>query len=319
MQSFLKLTLRLVLRYLARPMLGPPVSTAIQRQWIWLLTRTMLTAPGVRRSVETCGGSPCERLQSPAGGSERAVLYLHGGAYVLGSPASHRALTSHLAVFADATVLVPEYRLAPEHPYPAALDDALAAYLRLLEQFAPEHIAISGDSAGGGLALALAIALRDRGHPLPAALVLIAPWVDLSASGESMRTRAARDVMLRGAWSVTSAAMYRGTFAADDPLLSPLFADLRGLPPTLIQIGSEEILFSDAERLEQALKAAGVAVQRQVFEGLWHVFHLHARMLRESDAAIFDMAAFMRTAWDPSTAAATPAAVSKNRKAAHHA
>jgi acetyl esterase/lipase len=295
MQKWLHAVLGSALRYLVKPLLGPPWPVPVQRAWITGVTRLMLSARGVQRRRAGCGGIPAEWLV-PRQPDAFAILFLHGGAYVLGSARTHRSITTHLARAANATVVAVDYRLAPEHPYPAALDDALAAYGALVQQFGPGRVAIAGDSAGGGLTMATALAIRDRGLPPPHALAVIAPWVDLTASGESMQSRAARDPMLRIGWTRQAAGCYAGALAHDDPRLSPLFADLHDLPPLLIQVGSEEILYSDAERLDERARAAGVAVNFRPYAGQWHVFHLHAGVLDVSDRAIQEIADFLRAA-----------------------
>lgn len=293
MQALIRWVLRGALRASVKPLLGPPVPVAIQRAWIATVMRTTLPARGVACRSETCGGMPAEWLRAQDA-EDFAILYLHGGAFVLGSARGYRAVTTHLANAARATVVAPDYRLAPEHPYPAALDDAIRAYLALVERFGPGRVAIAGDSAGGGLTLATALALRDRGLPPPSALALIAPWVDLTASGESMRTHAARDPMLRTGWTRQAGTWYRGALAATDPRVSPLFAELHDLPRMLIQVGSEEILYSDAQRLHERARAAGVDSSFKPYADQWHVFHLHAGVLDVADQAIAEIAQFLR-------------------------
>ena len=180
---------------------------------------------------------------------DRHLLYIHGGAYVLGSPRSHIAMVANLAKRASATATVIEYRLAPEHVYPAAIDDCVAAYRALITDVDPATITIAGDSAGGGAALSTLVALRDAGDPLPAAAYLLSPWTDLTGSGESVITRADADPMIDGAKIAEAGRVYAGDVALDDPGVSPLFADLTGLPPMLIQTGMDEVLLSDSTRL----------------------------------------------------------------------
>jgi acetyl esterase/lipase len=225
-----------------------------------------------------------------------AILYLHGGAYCVGSPATHRAIVSHLARRTGARVFAAAYRLAPEHPFPAAVDDAVAAYRALCDaDGVPGRIAIVGDSAGGGLALATALRLRDLGLPLPAALVVFSPWVDL---GEPDRgAEPAGEVMVSLPWVTECSRLYRAGREAADPLLSPLHGDLRGLPPTLVQVGQDEVLLSDSRRLAVALAAAGVAVRLEEFPGRWHVFQANAGLLADADRALESVAHFLRERW----------------------
>lgn len=245
-------------------------------------------------STISANGIPADWLEPDEVENGRAILYLHGGAYTIGSPTTHRGLAGRIACSAHSRVLLIDYRLAPEYSFPAALDDALASYHWLLEEgYQPEHLTIGGDSAGGGLSLATALALRDRGGTLPAALFLISPWTDLTFSGESIHTRADRDPLLKldgEDWLVNA---YTGQQPADHPYISPLFADHHGLPPTFIQVGSEEILFDDAARLEKKLSAAGVKSQIEVWDGMWHVFQGFAPYVPEAQAAIDRIGSFI--------------------------
>ena len=290
----MKAVLRTAVRVLFKPLLAPWVPLALQRQGSRLAGVLSKYPRGSVSSRIDMGGVPALQVHSAAAEAGRALLLLHGGAYVLGGPASHGALAGQLGQAAGAEAYLPDYRLAPEHPYPAALDDALAAYRWLLQRYQPGQISIAGDSAGGNLTLATAIAIRDAGLPQPAALALISPWVDLTHSGESIRTRAARDPMLRLSWIAAGAQFYRGGLALDDARLSPLFAELNGLPPMMIHVGSEEILYSDAERLAQRARDAGVEVSLQCFDGLWHDFQLQAGLLAEADASIAELGEFLR-------------------------
>jgi len=217
-------------------------------------------------------GIPAERITTPRSVSDRAVLYLHGGAYVLCSPRTHRGLASAVAFASHSQAWVIEYRLAPEHPYPAALQDGLRAWDELAQRFAPERIAIVGDSAGGGLAVQLLVALRDRGGPLPGCAALMSPWVDLSGSGPTMWERNARDPWLPAELMHLPAQAYAGDLDVADPRVSPLFADLRGLPPLLVHCGTDEIVHDDATRLVERAKAAGVDATIGIWPGMFHVF-----------------------------------------------
>lgn len=285
-----------VVRGLIRPAFDPRVPIAVQRRWMGALSVLNLPPRGTHRTAVTMDGVRGERLDYHDGG-DLAILYLHGGAYVLGAPRTHRSITGTLARETGAAVFVPDYRLAPEHPCPAAVEDAVAAYRWLLDTGWPaDRIALAGDSAGGGLAVAAALALRDERLPLPAALGLISPWVDLTLAGESMHERAAADPMLRHANLALAAGLYAGERGVEDMLCSPLFADLDGLPPLFVQVGSDEILYCDAERLVERARLADVAADLQVFEGFWHDFHLHAGVLPEADAALADLGERLRLA-----------------------
>jgi epsilon-lactone hydrolase len=242
------------------------------------------------------GGVRAEWICAPESRDDRAMLYLHGGCYGSGSVETHRHLMTRLSLAASTPVLAANYRLAPEHPFPAAVEDAAAAYRWLLDAgIAPSRIAIAGDSAGGGLALATTIASRDEGLPLPGAVVCLSPWVDLALTGASMRTKAGDDPivsreMLRG-W----AKLYLGDHDPRTPLASPLYADLDGLPALLIQVGSSEVLLDDATRLAERASKAGVETTLEVWPEMIHVWHTFAAILPEGHEAIARIGEFVRT------------------------
>ena len=230
--------------------------------------------------------------RSPA----RTILYCHGGGYYFCSPASHRPLVFELASRSGARTFSLDYRLAPEHPFPAALDDALAAYRRLLAHDIPaDSIVIAGDSAGGGLALATLVALRDAGDPLPAAGVLFSPWTDLAATGGTLESNDGIDPMFCGAAIGRAAKFYIGGADPTHPYLSPLYADLAGLPPLLIQVSSTEVLLDDTRRVAERAREAGVAVQCEIWPELPHVWHLWTPFVPEAKQAIERATQFMRT------------------------
>lgn len=286
------------MRVLVRPSLNPRVPVAVQRRWNESLARANRVPAGTTLTPVVLDGVRADRLQHSSGTGRGAIVYLHGGGYSVGSPRTQGVIPAHLARASGATAYVPDYRLAPEHPYPAGLGDALASYRWLLERGAdPGRVAFAGDSAGGGLALATALAARDAGLPLPGALALISPWVDLTLSGESVAPERASDAMLTRSWLAWCARGYLAARSPDDPACSPLFADLAGLPPILIQVGTEEILLSDAERLAERAQTAGVAARLSIYEGLGHAFQLHAGALRRSDDAIDELAAFLDERW----------------------
>jgi epsilon-lactone hydrolase len=227
---------------------------------------------------------------------DRVFLYLHGGGYCICSLDTHRGLMARLALAGRLRVLGPEYRLAPEHPFPAALEDALLAYRFLLHEGIPaEHIVIGGDSAGGGLTVATALSLRDAGEPLPAGLVLLSPWTDLTLSGQSMITRKAQDPIFGNeSGGPRYGLAYIGNELATHPLISPLFGELHGLPPTLIHVGSDEILLDDSTRLAEKMEAAGVRVHLKIWEGMWHVFQAFAPWSPEAQLSINEIGEFVR-------------------------
>jgi acetyl esterase/lipase len=273
---------------------GRPV--AEQRRWLARFSRLTLPPRGVRFEPGSCGGVPGEFVHAEPQPTTRAVLYLHGGAYCVGSPATHRAISGTLARLTGAKVFVADYRLAPEHPFPAALDDAVAAYRGLLQAgFAAHSIAIAGDSAGGGLTLATALRLRELGEPLPAALVVFSPWVDLGTPDRGPIPRG--EVMISPAWVAECAAYYLAGRAATEPLASPIHADLAGLPPVLIQVGSDEVLLADSHRLQSALEAARVPCELQEYPRRWHVFQANAGVLADADRALAEVARFLGRHW----------------------
>jgi monoterpene epsilon-lactone hydrolase len=240
-------------------------------------------------------GVPGEWIIPAGAGSGHVILYLHGGAYNAGSSHSHRALASNIAYAARVRALTINYRLAPEHLYPAALEDALMAYAWLLERdILPQQVTVAGDSAGGGLTIALLIALRERGLPLPAAAVCLSPWTDLSASGESWQDNAGFDYVINGPKLKEAARLYLGQTDAHTPCASPLYANLHGLPPMLIQVGSDEILLSDSTRLAEQARAAGVEVHLEIWEGMQHVWHFAAQILPEGRQAIERIGQFIQ-------------------------
>jgi phosphinothricin tripeptide acetyl hydrolase len=258
--------------------------------------RVFPTPADVKVETVAAPARPAEWLTPPGARPGAVVLYLHGGGYVIGSPRSHRHLAAAIARAAGARALVPEYRLAPEHPFPAALDDALAAYRWLLDQgVAPARVVIAGDSAGGGLTVATLVALRERGLPRPAGGVCISPWVDLACGGATYATKAAADPIVTHA-SVTEMA---GLYAGGDftrPLVSPLYANLADLPALLVQVGGDEVLLDDARGLGERARAAGVEVTVEEWPAMIHVWHWFLGMLDEADRAIDVIGRFVRKA-----------------------
>ncbi len=236
-----------------------------------------------------------EWIDPPDAQADRVILYFHGGAYCLCSINTHRSMAAHIAEAARARVLLIDYRLAPEHPFPAAVEDAVDAYNALLDWgMESGNIVIAGDSAGGGLALALLVNLRDASAPLPVAAVCISPWTDLSLSGESMITNAKADVMLNYQTLEQSAGYYLNGVNANTPLASPVFADLHELPPLLIQVGTDEIILSDATRVAEKARAVGVDVTLEVWASMQHSWQFAADFVPEGQKAIERIGVFMQ-------------------------
>jgi phosphinothricin tripeptide acetyl hydrolase len=232
------------------------------------------------------------RAERTCGGEGPAVLYLHGGGYAVGSARSHRHLAECLASDLKGTVFNLEYRLAPEAPYPAALDDAIAAYEALLSRHR-QIAAVAGDSAGGGLSFAMMMALRDRGLPLPQCVVGLSPWVNLQSSAITFQTLAAHDPLLSSTTADYFAALYTEAALLESPLVSPLRGDVTGLPPTLLQVGQNEVFLGDICAFAQKLTAAGVPIELQVWERMFHVWHLYWPKLKAGRDALFSAASFI--------------------------
>ena len=288
------------------------IRNALMRSFLRLLFKKELSIPEIRKRSErmaqwvgrvslTVGlemlqiGDMSSLWIVPPGVDERRViLYLHGGGYVSGSEGVHKLLCVELSQTAGVSVLLPDYRLAPENPFPAALDDALAGYHWLLEQgFEPGNITIAGDSAGGGLTLATALALRNAGEALPARLVCISPWTDLKLTGTSYRQKAKADPILTSKELRYWALSYTTEDNLSNPLVSPLHADFYDFPPMLIQVGSEEILLDDSVVVAEKAKAAGVKVTLNIWPGMWHVWHATGTWLPESREALDDIGKFV--------------------------
>jgi acetyl esterase/lipase len=251
-------------------------------------------ARDVKSDAVSAGGVKAEWIVPPNAANDRVILYLHGGGYVMGSINTHRAMVARIARASQARALALDYRMAPEHPFPAAVDDATTAYRWLLAQgYKPGKIVISGDSAGGGLTLATVIALRDAGTALPAAAVPISAWADLEGTGDSVKTRAAGDPMVGLEGLLRMAKMYAGDHDPKNPLISPIHADYRGIPPMLLQVGDAEILLDDSTRVADRAKAAGVKVELEVWPEMFHVWHVFAKILPEGQQAIDRIGAYV--------------------------
>jgi len=241
------------------------------------------------------GGVRAEWVVPPGASEGRALLYLHGGGYVICSPDTHREMVAHLAKASGCRVLLLDYRLAPEFPFPAAVEDAVAAYRWLLAQdYRPKGLAVAGDSAGGGLTVAALVAFRYLGLPMPGAAVCFSPWTDLACTGETLASKASEDPIVSRPLLEQLAETYLAGADPRSPLASPLYADLRGLPPLLVQVGTAETLLDDSRRLADRCREVGVEVSLEEWEGMPHVWHFFVSFLPEAQQAIARAGQFLR-------------------------
>ncbi len=258
---------------------------------------SFLTYPSeVKREKLSIGGVACERYTPKGAPESKALFYLHGGAYVNGPLSIYGPYISRFAKHCGVKCVLVDYGLAPEHPFPAAVDDAVKVYRSLIDSgIQPKAILIAGDSAGGGLAIATLVALRDQGMPLPKGCLVISPWADLTDSSPSHQSKAAVDVMLTTERLNISAQVYVGEADLKNPLISPVFADLRGLPPLFIQVGTDEILLDDSLTLAANAEKAGVMVTLKVWEGMFHVWHAMQHVMPEGREAVQEAITFIQS------------------------
>ncbi len=270
----------------------------VQRRMLDAASPAQKLPPGTSTRALTLGGRPAEKV-TVGSDSNGAVLYLHGGGYTIGSIATHRSMAAHVAREAGVAVYLLDYRLAPEHAFPAAPNDAVAAYRDLIENhgYTANQVALGGDSAGGGLAVTTARWLIDQHSLRPAALALIAPWVDPNAVTERKR-----DLVVNGKWSHSCAQAYLGDGDCTDPGYAPLLGSLADLPPTLVHVGSKELLYPQEVQFVEKLRESGVDVTFDVFPQLWHVAHLQASLVKEAAEAVSKIAVFLREALETSAA-----------------
>lgn len=288
--------LRLSMKYVAGPMFARAgTSVDALRKTDDVLIKYQKLPRGTQVEEVSIGDVPAEWVCGPGADKSRVMIHLHGGAFVMGSAATHRELAARISAASGASAIVLNYRLAPEHRFPAALDDVVAVCRRLVgEGYTPQHLAIGGDSAGGCLALQTLIALRDRGELLPAAAYFLSPVTDVvRLDGESYTTHASLDPIVARETSRVVMSNYVGDNDPDTPLFYPLGMDLSGLPPCCIHVGDHEVLLSDSVRLAERAKAAGVDVQLRVWPGMWHVFQMSARLLPEGRMSIDEIGAFI--------------------------
>jgi epsilon-lactone hydrolase len=272
-----------------------PVGWTERRERVDAIGQASPVEPDIRLAAVDAGGVPAEWSLAPGSDPTKVLMFLHGGGYCSGSIASHRGMVTRVGRAAGVRTLALSFRLAPEHPFPAALTDALAAYGFLLAQgIAPGNIAIGGDSAGGGLTLATMLSLRDSGKPLPGCAWLVSPWTDLAMTGASLTDKADVDPLIQKVYLEELASAYLAGADPKAPMVSPLYADLTGLPPLLVQVGSAETLLDDAVRIVRRAGAADVPVSLEVWPHTIHAWHLWAAKVEDSRRAIASAGAFMR-------------------------
>ena len=275
----------------------PPLDETLaqQRARIDTMMSGLPLADGVIAVERTVGGVPAIECRTDAHTGSPVMLYLHGGGFRIASALAYRAYASHLARVSDARVVVIDYRLAPDHPFPAAVDDTLAAYRALLDEgIAPGHLVVAGDSAGGGLAASLVLAARERGLPPPAGVVCCSPWVDLTVTAASYATNATTDRLFSRESATTAAAMYLAGHDPTDPLASPVRGDWTGAPPMLIQVGDIEVLLDDALTLAERVRDAGVDVTLHVEPEMPHIWPMSYPAFPEAVAAVEEIGDFVR-------------------------
>jgi acetyl esterase/lipase len=276
-----------------REMVHVPVEIQ-RREWEEAAALAVLPPNTTVRPISAAGVS-CEMVCCSCRELDHLMFYLHGGGFTSGSCRTHRDLAARLSLVCGLPVLVVDYRLAPENPFPAGLEDAVKVYRWMIHKGTlPDHIIVGGDSSGGGLVMSMLGTLHAAGDPLPTAGVLMSPWLDLALTGESLHSRAALDPLVSQEGLRACIKDYVGDRDPQNPLISPLFADLHGLPPLLVQVGDHEVLLSDSESLCRRAKAVGVEITLEVWPEMWHVWHAFAAQVPEAQAAIDRIGEYVR-------------------------
>ena len=296
MSSLSSRLMRLMIKYVvAPPYRRAGMSIVEWRKLMQPYIKFQRLPAGTDVQSTSVSGTAADWVCAPSARTDRAILFLHGGACVMGSPGTHRELAARLSLAARARVLLLDYRLAPEHPFPAAMQDAISAYGWLLDQgYTAERIAVGGDSAGGGLALQLLIALRDEGRTLPPAAFFLSPVTDwVRFDGESFSTRATSDPWITLDMCKFTSVLYVGPNDPATPLLYPTGMDLSGLPPMCIHVGEDEVLLSDSTRLAERARACQVPVELVVWPGLWHDFQMMASLVPEGQRSLDEIGRFV--------------------------
>jgi monoterpene epsilon-lactone hydrolase len=297
-ESFMAAAMRVALRVSLKPFLGPPWPFAIQRAALSMGSALMPQDGRAQVKVDQVAHIPVDRVTPKLGPKpSHAILYIHGGAFVAGSPRTHRSITRRLSALTGAEVLVPHYRLAPEAPFPAQIDDGVTAYRQLLaDGYRPDRIAIAGDSAGGNLTLTVTLAIQRAGLPLPAVLVMMSPAFSLHPlPNTTAYAREKRDPMIRLAWALDVEKALK--VQPDHPLADPMAQDLSQLPPALVQVGEDEVLYDNSTWFVQAATEAGRTAELEIYLQRWHVFQAHAGLMPSSDRALERQAEFMMRHW----------------------
>jgi acetyl esterase/lipase len=291
MPSFQSYLIKPISRVISLKM-KPAASVQELRKFTKSISGSPALPKGTASSRITIGEAAAEWLIPAGVSSDSVIMYLHGGAWVMGLDKRHRLLAANIGLASGCRILAVDYRLAPEYPFPAALDDCLAAYRRLLEEgFPPHKIIFAGDSSGANLALASLMSIRDAGDPLPAACVCISPVTDLAGTGRTFYSNS--DALLNPGFILSMARHYAGDRDVRMPLISPHYGDFTNLPPLLVQAGEDEILLGDAERLADNARKAGVEVQFDVWESMWHVWHINIPYLPEANKAVAEIGKFI--------------------------
>ncbi|MGD9106193.1 MAG: alpha/beta hydrolase [Desulfobacterales bacterium] len=295
MPSFRSKFCRILTKHLVASKFNPNMTIDEMRRSMESLTKFAKLPPKTKIQKISFNGISAEWICTKEAHEGRVILYLHGGGYNIGSPNTHRELAAHISIASGAKVLLPDYRLAPEHPFPSALEDATSAYRWLLDTgLTGGDISIAGESAGGGLSIATSISLRDAGEPSPASIVCISPWTDLEMSGNSIKTHAEIDPMVNLQSLKIMASNYIGDGDPRSPLISPIHADLKGISPLLIHVGSDEMLLDDSTRIAEKAKNAEVDVTLKIYDQMWHAWHLNVRLMPEAKNAIKELGSFIR-------------------------
>lgn len=286
-------------RFLAKRLIGsnfdPKITIDEMRRGMEKATKMSFLPAKTKVDHLSYSNISAELVSGKNANEEHVILYLHGGGYNTGSPNTHREFAAHVSNASCAKVLLPDYRLAPENPFPAALEDALTSYKWLIDNgFSSEKIAIAGESAGGGLTLATCLSIRDNGDTLPSSVTCISPWTDLEMTGESVKTLEEIDPMLNLASIKIMASNYIDTNDPRSPLISPLHADFKDFPPMLIHVGSDEMLFDDSRSVAEMAKQVGVDLTFKIYEDMWHFFHVFYKLMPEAKAAVKEVGVFIQ-------------------------